>query len=53
MFKLATMIDDAIWNDSIDILAAVSNQKMIVLYYPHAAYVDKDLLKYVKLTKEW
>ncbi|BBN11030.1 hypothetical protein Mp_5g08460 [Marchantia polymorpha subsp. ruderalis] len=52
LFKLATMIDDAIWNDSIDILAAVSNQKMIVLYYPHAAYVDKDLLKYVKLTKE-
>lgn len=47
------MVDDAIWNDSNDILAAVSDQKLVVWYYPHAAYVDRDLLKYVRLTKEW
>ncbi|KAL2611690.1 hypothetical protein R1flu_023382 [Riccia fluitans] len=52
LFKLGSMIDDAIWHDNIDILVAVSNQKLVVWYYPHAAYVDKDLLKYIKLTKE-
>jgi intraflagellar transport protein 80 len=51
--KLGLMVDDAIWNDSHDILAAISDQKLIVWYYPHVAYVDKDLLKYVKVSMEW
>ncbi|CAM6088739.1 unnamed protein product [Calypogeia fissa] len=52
IFKLGAMVDYAIWNDSNDILAAILDHKFVVWYYPHAAYVDRDLLKYVKVTKE-
>lgn len=47
------MADDAIWNDNNDILATILDQKLVLWYYPHAVYVDRDLLKHVKVTKEW
>jgi hypothetical protein len=31
-FKLATMVDSAMWNDGTEILAAVSDQQLVVWY---------------------
>jgi intraflagellar transport protein 80 len=47
------MVYNAMWNEIADMLAAVVDQRLVVWYYPHAAYVDKDLLPFVKLTKDW
>lgn len=52
MFKLAAMVDTAVWNDSADMVAGIVDQKLVFWYYPQAAYVDKDLLVFVKLAKE-
>ncbi|GAB5361091.1 hypothetical protein AAMO2058_000684800 [Amorphochlora amoebiformis] len=61
LVKLATMVDSARWHDggskaeakssdsgSIDALACVSHGQLVVWYYPHAAYVDPDLLPKTK-----
>lgn len=42
--KLGTMIDSLAWNDESNMLAALADGKLIVWYYPNAAYVDKSLL---------
>jgi hypothetical protein len=47
------MVESSMWNDVADILVAVADQRLVVWYYPHAPTVDKDLLEYVKLTKDW
>ncbi|CAK9221469.1 unnamed protein product [Sphagnum troendelagicum] len=52
ILKLAAMVYNAMWNEIADMLAAVVDQRLVVWYYPHAAYVDKDLLPFVKLTKD-
>lgn len=52
VFKLAAMVDTAVWNDSADMVAGIVDQKLVFWYYPQAAYVDKDLLVFVKLAKE-
>jgi len=38
------MIDSLAWNDESNMLAALADGKLIVWYYPNAAYVDKSLL---------
>ena len=38
------MVDSAMWNDGTEILAAVSDQKLTVWYYPNVVYLDKELL---------
>ena len=35
----------AMWNDQTEILAAISDQKLLVWYYPNVVYVDKDMLE--------
>ncbi|XP_024390089.1 uncharacterized protein [Physcomitrium patens] len=52
LFKLASMVESIMWNEVADILVAVADRRLVVWYYPHAPTVDKDLLQYVKLTKD-
>lgn len=47
-YKLATMVDSACWNQGSDIIAALSDSRLIFWYYPGVVYIDKDL---VNLTK--
>lgn len=42
--KIATMVDSAIWHDTTEMLAAVSDGKFNVWYYPNVVYIDKDLV---------
>jgi intraflagellar transport protein 80 len=42
--KLATIVDSAIWSDTHDMAAAISDQKLLVWYCPNVVYIDKDLL---------
>lgn len=42
--KLGPMVDTAMWSDTTDVLAAVSDSKLIVWFYPNVVYVDKDLV---------
>ncbi|OMJ95505.1 hypothetical protein SteCoe_1102 [Stentor coeruleus] len=42
--KLCSMVDSFRWNESNDMLAAISDGKLYVWYYPNVVYVDKDLL---------
>ena len=39
------MVDSACWNDNTEMMAAVSDQKLLVWYYPNVVYVDKDMLE--------
>ena len=42
--KLCSMVDSFRWNESTDMLVAISDGKLYVWYYPNVVYVDKDLL---------
>ena len=42
--KLLTQVDTCAWNDTSDLLACVADSRLTVYYYPHALYVDRDLL---------
>ena len=44
MIFSANMIHAHVWNDETNMLAAMTDGKMMVWYYPNAVYVDKDLL---------
>lgn len=44
-YKLSSMVETVSWNDSHDILAAVSDSKLLVWYYPNVVFVDEDLTK--------
>lgn len=38
------MIQAQAWNDETNMLAAMTDGKILIWYYPNAIYVDKDLL---------
>lgn len=40
------MVDSVAWNDQCDVLVAMADGNMVVWYYPNAAFVDPDLLRY-------
>jgi intraflagellar transport protein 80 len=44
LIKIASMVDCAIWHDSTDMLAALSDGKIVTWYYPSVVFVDKDLV---------
>jgi intraflagellar transport protein 80 len=50
--KLATQVDTCCWNDQSDLLAAIADSRLTVYYYPHALYVDKDLLPLTQETQD-
>jgi intraflagellar transport protein 80 len=43
LIKIASMVDCALWHDSTEMLAAVSDGKIVVWYYPNVVFVDKDI----------
>ena len=45
------MTDSFLWNDRNDILAAISDGRLVAWYYPNAIYVDKDLMELSKISK--
>ncbi len=49
-FKLATIVDSALWSDQHDMIAAIADQKLLVWYCPNAVYIDKDLLPKTRTT---
>lgn len=52
LVKLSTITDTAIWSESQDILAAISDSKLLVWYYPNVVYVDKDLLPRTRIASD-
>jgi len=52
VIKLANMIQGHVWNDETNMLAAMTDGKILVWYYPNAVYVDKDLLPRTLFEKE-
>lgn len=50
--KLATMVQSARWHATVPVLAAISNQQLIVWYYPHVVYVDKDLVSKTRTVRD-
>ena len=52
VLKIANMVDSFQWHDECDMLAAVSDSKLVSWFYPNAIYVDKDLMDKSKTTKE-
>ncbi|XP_071949361.1 intraflagellar transport protein 80 homolog [Antedon mediterranea] len=54
--KLGNMITSLAWNDTTNMLAALQDSKLFVLFYPNAVYVDKDILPktiYIKDTSDF
>lgn len=47
--KLGSMVDSVAWNQKADILTALMDGQTVSWYYPHAAFVDTDLLEPVKM----
>ena len=52
VIKLCTMTNSFLWNDTFDILAAISDSRLITWYYPNAIYVDKEIMDLCKEVKE-
>jgi hypothetical protein len=38
------IVDSAVWSDAHDMIAALSDQKLLVWYCPNVVYIDRDLL---------
>jgi hypothetical protein len=47
--KLATAVQSYAWNDASDILAAITDNQLVIWYYPAACLLDKQL---VDITRE-
>lgn len=46
------MVDSSMWNESTDVLAAVSDSKLLVWNCPNAAFVDRDLVTLTRTTTD-
>jgi len=44
IIKIASIVDSFQWNDGNDMLAALSDGKLLTWFYPNAVYVDRDLM---------
>ncbi|KAH8859384.1 Intraflagellar transport protein 80 like [Schistosoma japonicum] len=49
MIKLATMVSSCLWAETSNILAAITNDKLVIWFYPDIALTDSDIFN---LTKE-
>ncbi len=52
IIKIASIVDSFQWNDSNDMLACISDGKLLTWFYPNAIYVDRDLMNKAMATKE-
>lgn len=50
--KMASVVDSARWHDRSDMLIAMSDMKMVVWYYPHAMFLDRDLAQQTRYTRD-
>ena len=50
--NICNMVDSFMWNDGNDMIACLSDGKLITWFYPNAIYVDKDLMLKSTFTKE-
>jgi len=50
--KIATMVDSSEWNDSSDVLVAVSDGTFKAWYYPQAVSIDKDLFEAATISRD-
>lgn len=46
------MVSSMCWNDSVNMLAAMQDDKFIVWYHPAVIYSDKDLLTLTQYTRQ-
>jgi intraflagellar transport protein 80 len=44
LLKISNMVDSFMWNDSNDMITALSDGKLKTWFYPNAIYVDRDLM---------
>ena len=44
IIKIASIVDSFQWNDNNDMLACISDGKLMTWFYPNAIYVDRDLM---------
>ncbi|KAL3133954.1 Intraflagellar transport protein 80 [Trebouxia sp. C0010 RCD-2024] len=49
--KLASMVDCALWHDSVGMLAFVADHKLVVQYYPNMVYADPELVEVTSFTR--
>ena len=52
VLKLAASVDSFAWNESCDIVAAISDNHLTVWYYPEALIVSRDLVELTREKKE-
>jgi intraflagellar transport protein 80 len=52
VLKIASIVDSFQWNDSNDMLACISDGKLLTWFYPNAIYVDKDLMNKAMAVKD-
>ena len=52
VLKIASMVDTFKWNDGNDMIAAISDGKLLTWFYPNAIYVDRDLMRQAMSTKD-
>jgi intraflagellar transport protein 80 len=42
--KICNVVDSFCWNDTNDMLSAISDSKHVTWFYPNAIYVDRELM---------
>ena len=47
--KLASMVEDFMWNDQTDMIIALVDQKLECFLYPNVVFVDNTLLPLLKI----
>ncbi|KAK9814722.1 hypothetical protein WJX72_010508 [[Myrmecia] bisecta] len=44
LVKLAPMVESAVWHDTAEMLATMTDQKLVIWYYVNVVFVDRDLI---------
>ena len=50
--KIGTMVETIAWNDESDTLAALTDGKLVVWYYPNVMFIDEDIAPLTRLEKD-
>jgi intraflagellar transport protein 80 len=46
------MTESSLWNDNTELLAAITDGKFVVWYYPNVVFIDDDLIPLTKFEKD-
>lgn len=52
IISLAVMTESSLWNDDNELLAAITDGKFVVWYYPNVVFIDDDLITLTKFEKD-